>query len=168
MAVHITLGQVHVQLAIDIAGKSALRRVSADREHRCAGWDKGGAAVDQWETGVAMIVECRHGASNVRDDLAQVGRPNAHGRAKPGDVLPAVELEEVDPFDHDDAAVWQQPPDRAFRLVSWANLPGTYRERARDSLTRCRRSAGGQCENSATGEPYVANDSLHRPCTPAR
>src|SRR5262245_16155484 len=71
VAVHIMLGEVDVQLAADIASQPASWRVAANREHRRSCPDEGGAAVNQREAYVVVIVQCSHRALDAGDYRAE-------------------------------------------------------------------------------------------------
>jgi hypothetical protein len=48
--------EVDVQLAVGVAGQTAARRVAMDLEYRSAGRQEGGAAVNERDADVAVIV----------------------------------------------------------------------------------------------------------------
>src|SRR3981081_1700813 len=99
LAAQVTLSEVDVQPPVDIAGQTAPRRVAPDLEHRGAGWQERGAAVDERDSDVAVIVACGQRAPDAGDNRAELVRADGHRRAGPGDVLPAVELQKVNPLE---------------------------------------------------------------------
>jgi len=102
---HVMLSEVDVQLVPDIARQTAAWRVAAHLEYRCPSWQEGSAAVDQRKAAAPVIVYCGQRAPDSGDYRTELRRVDRHSRNEPGDVLPAMELQKVNPVDIDHAAV---------------------------------------------------------------